>query len=563
MIHDRRWAKTRTPRSIPSFATLWLLIAAAPLSGNEIRLTDVTDQTGITFVHTDGSSGQRYIVEFVVGGLATFDYDGDGLIDIYFLNGAPLRGASSEKPPRNALYRNEGNCRFTDVTEHAGVGDTGYGLGVAAGDWNNDGWPDLYVNNFGANVFYRNNGDGTFTDVTKSAGVDNGNRVAGGVSFMDIDNDGNLDLYVSNYVKFTYERHDEITRRGVVVSGPVDFDADPDTLFRSNGDGTFTDVSDESGIAAHHGTGMGLVAADYDNDGDTDLFICNDTMENYFFENDGKGNFEEIALLNGTAFNYSGQQQGSMGADCADYDNDGLLDLFMTNYQEEMPVMYRNLGDGLLEDVTVGIGVGRSAARYVTWGTNLVDLDNDGDRDLFMACGNLTDVVESLDDTVDYAGPNILLMNTGSGKYIDVSRTSGSGLEPVKVSRGTAFDDLDNDGDLDGVVVNTRSTPTVMRNDTAPSGHWLQLDLKGTRCNRDAVGTRVKLVAGDLTLVDEVHSGRSYQSDCGRRLHFGLGHVERVDVVEVRWLGGAAERYRDLPVDRLIRLVQGSGEPVR
>ena len=285
----------------------------------------------------------------------------------------------------------------------------------------------------------------------------NGDRCGAGTCFLDMDGDHDLDLYVSNYVRFSYQRHDEITQRGVVISGPVDYKPDPDTLYRNNGDGTFSDVSLESGVGRHAGTGMGMVCGDYDNDGDTDLFVCNDTMANYFFENDGTGHFEEVGLISGAAYNYGGMQQGSMGVDCGDYDNDGRLDFFMTNYQGEMPVMYRNLGDSQFEDVSIQIGVGRSAARFVTWGNGLVDFDNDGDRDLFIACGNLTDLVERLDDTLEYEARNILLINTGAGKYVDVSDSSGDGLQVKLVSRGTAFEDLDHDGDLDVVILNTRA----------------------------------------------------------------------------------------------------------
>ena len=524
-----------------------------------IHLRDVTGRTGITFRHTDGSGGRRYIVETVTAGLALFDYDGDGYVDVYFLNGAPLRGTQVDRLPRNALYRNEGGFRFADVTDKAGVGDTGFGLGVAAADYDNDGDQDLYVNNYGPNVLYRNNGDGTFTDVTEEAGVANGHKVGAGVCFLDVDADGDLDLYAANYVDFTYENHLPRTVDGYPTYGsPMDYPPVPDTLFRNNGDGTFTDVSIESGVGEHAGTGMGMVSADYDNDGDTDVFVVNDVAGNFFFENDGTGKFQEVGVISGLAFNVNGQQLGSMGVDCADYDNDGWLDFFMTDYSGELPVLYKNLGHGLLEDVTLTTGAGAGSLPHVNWGTGFVDFDNDGDRDLFVACGHLQANVELFEPASAYLVRNILLMNTGDGKFVDVSDRCGSGLSVKLSSRGAAFDDLDNDGDLDAVILNSRRRPTILRNDSPNDHHWLQIRLRGLTRNRDGVGAHVKVVAGGLALVDEVHSGRGYQSHYGMRLHFGLGPRDRVDRVEVRWIGGGVDVLKNVGVDQLLTIEQGS-----
>jgi len=526
-----------------------------------IKLTDVTKETGIAFTHTDGSSDRRYIMETVTAGVATFDYDNDGDIDIYFLNGSPLPGCSrSGEPPRNALYRNDGNWRFTDVTDEAGVGDTGYGLGVAVGDYDNDGDLDLYINNFGPNVLYRNNGDGTFTDVTEEAGVACGDRVGAGACFLDYDGDGDLDLYVANYLKFSFEKHVQASMNGYpVYANPRLYPADQDVLFRNNGDGTFTDVSAESGIGAHAGWGMGMVCADYDDDGDTDIFIANDVAENFLFENKGDGTFEEVALLAGTAYDLHGDEQGSMGVDCGDFDNDCRLDFFVTSYQHQFATLYRNLGKGLFEDVTVKTGAGTGTLPYVTWGNSIVDLDNDGDRDIFIACGHLQDNVDLYDDTTSYLTANIVLENDGRGRFTDVSALAGDGLKVRLSSRGAAFDDLDNDGDVDIVIQNSRSRPTILRNDTQSGYHWLQIRLRGVRANRDGVGSRVIVRAGDLVLCDEVHSGRGYQSHYGLRLYFGLGKRRKVDSVEIRWLGGGTQVLRDVPVDRLIIIEEGRG----
>ena len=359
-------------------------------------------------------------------GLALFDYDGDGRTDIYFLNGAPLPGARYDKPPTNALYRNEGNWRFRDVTDTAGVGDTGFGLGVTVGDYDNDGDGDLYLNNFGPNVLYRNNGDGTFTDMTQEAGVANGSLVGAGACFLDMDADSDLDLYVANYIEFDFDMNVNRTVDGMEsYPSPRDYVPVPDTLFRNNGDGTFTDVSQESGVGAHAGTGMGMVCADYDNDGDTDVFVLNDVAANLFFENDGAGNFEEVGLLSGAAYNGFGDEMGSMGVDCGDYDRDGWLDFFMTSYQGELPILYRNLGNSSFEDVTGVTNAGASNYANVNWGTGLVDFDNDGDHDIFIANGHTEDNVEVRDRSTSYRARNVLLMNTDDGNFADVSDRAG------------------------------------------------------------------------------------------------------------------------------------------
>ncbi|MHC4517449.1 MAG: FG-GAP repeat domain-containing protein, partial [Planctomycetota bacterium] len=379
---------------IPNITWRWravlFLTLGFPLGAHAIVLTDVTSQTGIAFVHTDGSSGERYIVETVTAGLALFDYDNDADTDIYFLNGAPLKGTTVKDAPRNALYRNDGNWTFTDVSQQAGVDDPGYGLGVAAADYDNDGDRDLYINNYGPNVLYRNNGDGTFTDVTRQARVANGHKVGAGACFLDIDADGDLDLYVANYVNFTYDNHQIARFNGFpAYVGPLNYEGTPDTLYRNNGNGTFTDISAASGIAAHPGTGMGMVCADYDNDGDTDVFVGNDVAGNSVFENDGSGHFEEVGLLTGLAYDLAGRAQGTMGVDCGDYNNDGLLDFHVTSYQQDWATLYRNLGDGMFEDVTRTTKAGGQTYVHVTWGNGLADFDNDGDLDIFIACGHL------------------------------------------------------------------------------------------------------------------------------------------------------------------------------
>jgi hypothetical protein len=531
-------------------------------AASPIFLHDVTKETGITFKHTDGSSGERYIVENVSAGLALFDYDNDGDIDIYFLNGAALKGTKFKKPSTNVLYRNDGNWKFTDVTKKAGVGDTGFGLGVAAGDYDNDGDLDIYVNNFGPNVLYRNNGDGTFTDVTKKAGVDDGSEVGAGACFLDMDKDGDLDLYVSRYIEFSYEKHvvGRAPDGSPLYVGPRSYAFTADSLYRNNSDGTFTDVSRVSGISEHRGSGMGTVCGDYDNDGDTDIYVANDVEENFLFENDGTGKFKQVGLMSGAACDFSGVPTASMGVDCGDYDNDGLLDLYVTSYQNQYANLYRNLGEGIFEDVTMITGGGAGTYSNVTWGTGFVDFDNDGDRDIFVAIGHLQDNIESWEPKTTYYARNVLLMNTGDGKFVNVSEESGDGMKVKLSSRGAAFDDLDNDGDIDVVVLNLRREATILRNDSAGKNHWIQVCLRGTKTNRDGVGARVKVTAGELVLFDEVHSGRGYQGHHGMRLHFGLGKNEKVDSIEVRWIGGGVDVFKDIAVDKLLTLTEGSSK---
>ena len=543
-------------------ALTWVAMVSTAAAAGPILLRDVTSQTGITFEHTDGGSGKRYIVETVSAGLALFDYDSDGDVDVYFLNGAPLEGAKFDVPPRNALYRNDGGFRFTDVTEESGLGDVGYGLGVAIGDYDNDGFPDVYLNNYGPNVMYRNHGDGTFSDVTRQTGTAGESSFVGaGASFLDVDADGDLDLYVARYLDFSYDTHVHNQWLGFhVYPGPDHYPPVPDSLYRNNGDGTFTDVSVESGIASLKGRGMGLVTADYDRDGDTDIFVSNDSTPNFLLENDGTGKFQDVGLVSGVAYDLYGSLQGSMGVDCADYDNDGLPDFYQTSYQNEMASLYRNLGNGLLEDVTLTAKAGVGTLPHVTWGIGFADFDNDGNRDLFIACGHLYDNVDRFSDVTSYEVRNILLRNTGDGTFADVSLESGDGMLPKLSSRGAALADLDNDGDVDVVILNSRKPPTILRNDSLNDHHWIQVRLRGKITNRDGLGARVTVVGGGFAQTDEVHDGRGYQSHYGSRLHFGLGTRDRIDRIEVRWIGGRAEIFQETEVDRLVILVEGAGQ---
>lgn len=529
--------------------------------GFPIQFRDVTEQTGIDFVHTDGSSGRRYIVESMSAGLATFDYDGDGLVDIYFPNGAPLPGAEYDRVPRHALYKNLGNWRFREATDEAGLGARSFGLGIAIGDYDNDGWPDIYLNNFGPNILYRNNGNGTFRDVTGPAGVARGRLVGAGACFLDIDGRGLLDLFVGNYIDLDLSRHVPKTVGGVPsYPSPKDYQPVPNTLFRNVGDGTFRDISLGSGIGGYAGRAMGMICADADNDGATDIFVLNDVLENFFFHNDGRGNFEEAALLMGVAVNARGEVLANMAVDCGDYDRDGRLDFFTTNYQSESPMLLRNLGHGLFEDVATATNAGESAFPYVNWGCGMVDFDNSGRRSIFLGNGHTEDNIELREPTTSYRCRNLVLQNTDTGKFLDVSDRAGLTSLPPHAARGVAFDDLDNDGAVDVVILNSRERPTVLRNRYYAHGgtnHWLQLRLAGVKANRDGVGARVRVVAGELSQIDEVHSGRGYQSHWGSRLSFGLGRHARADRIEVRWIGGGVDVLTDVPANQQLTIVEG------
>jgi hypothetical protein len=524
-----------------------------------IHFRDVTAQTGIVFRHTNGDSDRRDIVETIPGGLALLDYDGDGNVDIYFVNGAPLSETGGDAAPTNALYRNEGGFKFANVTGEAAVGDAGFGVGVAVGDYDNDGDPDIYVTNYGPNILYRNNGDGTFQDVTEAAGVDGGDKLGSGACFFDMDGDGDLDLYVANYVDLSDEKDVRATVHGLpVYAGPRRFEPAPDLLYRNNGDGTFTDVSGDSGIAARAGASLGVVCADHDNDGDTDVFVVNDGLGNFLFENDRTGKFEETGVVKGFAYDADGRTLGSRGVECGDYDNNGWLDLFSTSGGAELPVLYKNLGDGSFQDVTLVSRAGVRSLPAVTWGTGLVDFDNDGRRDLFISCGHYQENAQLVGSFSTYHVRNILLRNVGDGKFDDVSDRCGDGLAVKLSSRGAGFDDLDNDGDVDVVILNAGREPTILRNDSPGGNHWIQIRLQGVHTNREGVGARVKVVAGDSTQIDEVHGGRGYLSHYGSRLHFGLGKRGRVDRIEVHWAGGGVDVLESVGVDRLLTIKEGS-----
>lgn len=529
-------------------------------TNDAIRLEDATMRSGIPFVHTDGSSGRRYIVEAMSAGLATFDYDLDDLIDIYFLNGAALPGTTLSTPPINALYRNLGAWRFADCSSLSGLDDRGFGLGVAVGDCDEDGFPDVFLNNHGPNALMANMGDGTFMDATASAGVSGGDLVGAGACFVDIDGDGDLDLYVGNYLAFDPAvRHERAVDGIPTYPSPRDFPGVPDQLYRNDGDGTFTDVSGESGIAGRAARAMGCISADVDHDGDADILVVDDVDPNLLWINDGAGRFTEMGLANGLAYNAFGDENAGMGVDCADCDGDGVLDFLVTTYRGQLPVLYRGLGSALYEDATATSGVSGGTVSQVKWGCGFVDFDDDGWCDIFIVNGHTDDTAEAIDPDSCYRCENSVLRNSGLGRFVNVTESAGDGLRRRHSGRGAAFDDLDNDGDVDVVVLNSREGPTLLCNGRPAGATWIDVDLRGIQANRSGIGATVRVTWSGRTATRQVHAGRGYQGHFGSRLHFGLGEASSLDTLEIDWPGGETEVYHEVIANRRLLVVQGRG----
>jgi hypothetical protein len=523
---------------------------------SNVQFKDVTTEAGIQFRHVHGGSGEKYFVETMGSGAAFLDYDNDGDQDLYLVNSSILPGFESEEIPRNLLFRNEGDGTFTDITDGAGVGDTGYGMGAAVGDVNNDGYLDIYVTNFGPNLLYRNNGNGTFTDIAQEAGV--ADTLWGtSAAFADVDGDGFLDLYVCNYVDFTFQNHkfcSDAFKKYRSYCHPDQYNGVPDLLYRNNGDGTFSDVTSAAGIYSMKGKGLGVVPFDYDNDGDFDLYIANDSVRNFLYQNNGDGTFSDVALLTGTSHNEEGKTEAGMGTDFGDYDNDGFFDLFVTNLDQETNTLYHNEGGDHFTDASYLSGLGKPSLIYVGWGTNFFDYDNDGDADLFITNGHTDTFL-----TYTYSQRDLLFSNNGDGIFVDFSITSGEYFKTAKVGRGTAIADYDNDGDVDLFITNSNDTPNLLRNDGGGQHNWLIVKTVGTKSNRDGIGARIKVITGDLIQMDEVKSGSSYLCQNDLRLHFGLGKRKKVDGLEIRWPSGLVETYGKTEVNQILVVVEGEG----
>ncbi len=530
---------------------------------NPVQFVDVAKSAGLGFVHDNAASGEKYLIETMGSGCAWIDYDQNGLLDLYLVNGAATRVYQPKSPLRGALYRNNGDGTFTDVTTHAGVGAEGlFGMGVAVGDYDNDGFPDLLLLGYGRCILYHNNGDGTFSDVSARAGVQNAGLWASSAAWFDYDNDGKLDLVIANYVDWSPERNFYCGDRGPGMRSychPDDFHGQPPTLYHNNGDGTFTDVSKLSGLGLKGGNGLGVVTFDYDNDGWQDIFIANDHMPNFLFHNNHDGTFREVGYMAGVAVSADGQFEAGMGTDAADTTGNGRLDLIVGHLDMQLARVYQNMGDQTFEDATLRSKLSYSTYHMSTFGTRFMDYDNDGCRDLFMANGHVLDNVERYHADTKYAEPKMMFRNTGRGIFENVSSQLGPDFQVPRVSRGAAVGDFDNDGDLDILINNCGQAPQLLRNDGGDANHWLEIFLVGTKSNRDGVGARVKVTAGDLILYDQRKGGMSYQSAQDPRLHFGLGQRTVVDSLEINWPSGMRTKLAGLKSDQIVAVKEGTG----
>jgi hypothetical protein len=529
------------------------------------QLEDITAKTGITFKHTSDPA-KKYIVESMSGGVILFDYDRDGWLDIYFTNAPSVEGALKGEKSRGALYHNNHDGTFTDVTDKAGVATPCFAMGGAVGDYDNDGWADLYITCLGGNVLYHNNGDGTFSDVTKKAGVADG-RWSAGAAFGDYDNDGYLDLMVVNYVDFrlndlpAFGKAPNCKYRGIDVQcGPRGLKGAGDSLFHNNKNGTFTDVSKQAGVEDPNGYyGMQVLWSDFNNVGRVDAYVTNDSTPKYLYKNLGNGKFSEIGLESGTAVDEDGSEQASMGIAIGDYNHTGLPSLFITNFSDEYAVLFRNDGDWNFTDVSYKAGVAVPSLPYVKWGAAFVDFANDGWLDLMAVTGHVYPQVDQLPSGARYREPKMLLMNQRDGTFCDASAEAGPALMTPQASRGLAVGDLFNDGNMDVVVNNLDGAPLILRNHGVAENHWISFELAGTKSNRLAIGARLKLVAGGVTQTEEIHSGASYLSQNDLRVHFGLGKATKVDRLEIRWPSGQVETIKDLAPDKFYSVLEGQG----
>jgi hypothetical protein len=545
-----------------------------------IVFEDVTAQTALArFKHRSGAAAKDYILEAPSGGVAVFDYDGDGLPDIYLLNGSTIAAMQGkEKPPRAALYRNAGNWKFEDVTDRAGLANERWGMGVAVGDYDNDGRPDVYVGNYGVSRLYHNNGDGTFSDVAEKLGVAR-KGWSTGASFGDYDNDGRLDLFVPGYLDFDLnnlppspseaEKSDKIgvnycQFRGLPVScGPRGLKGEGDTLYHQKPDGSFEDVSDKTGVNdPHKYYGFSSAFVHVNDDDLLDLLVVNDSTPNQLYINTGKGAFEEAGYPSGVALNENGREQAGMGLGVGDYDNDGRVDFYVTNFSDDSNTLYHNDGDGNFSDVTFQSGNGEMTMPFLGWGTGFMDFDNDGWKDIFIVNGHVYPGVDKYQWGTSYAQQPLLFRNLANGRFERVGAAPGSGLAIAIPGRGLAMGDFDGDGRLDAVINSIDSGPTLLKNVTAQPGHWLELRLVGDvskKSPRDATGATAYVTAGKVRQRQDVVSGASYSSQNDTRLHFGLGSAARVDRLEIKWPGGAAETVSVNGCDRTLTIVEGKG----
>ena len=528
-----------------------LLLSAVPLRAQLPQFVDVTEEAGIDFHYVNGASGHKYMAEAVGSGAAFFDADGDGLLDLYVVNGAALPDYAGPIGP-NRHYRNRGDGTFFDDTARARIGDEGFGMGAAVGDYDNDGDPDLYLANYGTNVFYDNDGSGVFADITEQTNTGDagwGTHPA----FVDYDNDGDVDLYVANYMLF-----DPADNKGCfagevpIYCGPNTYPGQAGVLYRNDGARTFVDVTASAGLDDDSGRQLAAVFGDYDGDGDADLFVANDKRPNFLFVNQGDGTFVEEGAIAGVAYNEEGLAESAMGADWGDYDNDGLLDIIVATFQWLPNTLYHNDGDGFFTDVTFAANLGIASVPFLGMTASFIDYDNDGFLDVFVSNGHLDENVQDYDPATTYAQSNQLFRNDGKGEFVDVSTTSGAGMRVARVSHGAIMGDYDNDGDVDIFVSDSDGPSTLLRNDGGNANRYLKVHVVGTDSNREGIGARVRAVSGSLVQTREIRRSYGYMGSNAVQLTLGLGRNSAVDTLEVRWPSGRVQTLLDVPADQTL-----------
>ncbi len=542
------------------------LSLVTPRAADPVTFTDITKASRITFSHV-WSTDKKYILESMSGGVAVFDFDNDGLLDVYLVNSPTVATAGDPRSARSELWRNQADGTFVDVTDKAGVGYPGWGMGAVSADFDNDGWDDLYVTCYGPNRLYHNNHDGTFSDVAEKAAVADP-RWSTGATFGDYDGDGWLDLFVANYVDIRLNALPQFGQgkfcefHGVPVQcGPRGLPGSGDSLYRNKGDGTFEDVSVKAGVADASGRfGMGAAWIDFNGDEKPDLFVANDAGPNYLYKNNGNGTFTDVALQAGTALSEDGKEQGSMGVAIGDYNHSGTWSIFVTNFADEYNALYRHDKEFQFTDVSFASQTAKPGVPLVGWGTHFLDYDNDGWLDLLVVNGHVYPQVERAGSTSSYAQAKLLFRNSHNGTFVDVTSTSGAALTARAVSRGSATIDFDNDGDLDVIINNLDGAPTMLRDDGGNRQNFVVIDLEGRTSNRSAIGAIVTIRTGDVVQRAVRQSGDSYLSHSDARLHFGLGPQTKVDSVEVRWPKGSVQRFRDVAANTFIKIVEGRTE---
>ena len=547
-----------------AFTGLSLLAALGPGPDTWISFTDVASSAGLSEPIVYGGVGrQKYVLETSGTGVAVFDYDGDSRPDIFFANGSRLEW-TPEQAPSSRFYRNLGDGKFEDVTKAAGLGRSGWGQAACVGDYDNDGWTDLFLTSYGGNALYRNRGDGTFVDVSEKAGIQATGRWNAGCTFVDFNRDGDLDVFVANYLEpRDAARFEPGSRPGCiwlgmpVLCGPLGLGRAENILYRNNGDGTFTDVSAAAGVTGVEGFYCFMpVTLDFNLDGWPDIFVACDQTPNVLLKNNGDGTFADIAIESGVAYDEDGKEQGCMGVGIGDYNRDGYPDLMVTNFSED--TLYENNQDETFTDVTFSAKLGYNA-QYLSWGVGLVDLDNDGWKDIFVVSGHVYPEVDGHSSGISYRQAKQVFRNLGNGTFQDLSARAGAAMQVKTASRGAAFEDLDGDGDLDIVIANMNEVPSLLRNEGGDKNHWLILRLEGARSNRSAIGARIRLHSQGRIQTDEVRSASSYYSSNGLRVHFGLGAAKRADRIEISWPSGTQQVIENVAADRVVSIHERKG----